>query len=77
MPFYYVPEPDRSGLALGAKDLDLVFDHVDDPVCAGSEELAGIKALVGKILACFDVSPGRLCESDLALGVDVDLRRRA
>ena len=64
---------DRSSLACAAENFDFVLDHVNDALCAGSEELTRVIALALDILACLDVSSGLLCESELALSVDVDL----
>ena len=62
-----------SGFVLGAENFDLILDHVYDCSCARSEKLSRVEALALLILAGFDVLTCSLCESDLALCVDIDL----
>ena len=60
-------------LAYAAEDLHLLLDCGLDGVYAGSENLSGVEALAGKILAGLDIASYGSGECDLALGVDVDL----
>ena len=57
-----------------AEQFHLLFDFRFDRFGAGSEQLAGVKALALLVLAGLDVLAGRFSEYQLALGVDVDLR---
>ena len=56
-----------------AEQLHLLFDGSLDSLEAGCEKLSGVEALALEILACLDVLSGSVSESELALGVDVDL----
>ena len=62
-----------SGLADRTEELHLFLDGVLDGLVAGSQQLAGVIALALLVLALFDVLAGRRGESQLALGVDIDL----
>ena len=64
----------KSGLVDGAEQLHLLLDGGLDGLGAGSKQLARVKALALLILAGLDVLAGGVCEGELALGVDVDLR---
>ena len=65
--------PCELSLVCRAEELDLFLNGSLDCLNAGSEKLSGVKALTLKILACLDVLTGSSSESELALGVNVDL----
>ena len=56
-----------------SEQLHLIFDGSLDSLEAGCEKLSGVEALALEILARLDVLSGSVSESELALGVDVDL----
>ena len=62
-----------SGFADGTEELHLFLDGGFNGLHAGSEYLSGVEALALKVLACFDVLSCSCRESELALGVNVNL----
>ena len=66
-------ERKKSGLVGRAEQLDLLAHGGLDGLGAGSQQLAGVKALALQILARFDVLAGGVGKAQLAFGVDVDL----